>query len=39
MNYTLCGLDPTIGWGRGSFVDRAANAVEAAYWEWIRSRQ
>lgn len=38
MNYTLCGLDLTIGWGRGAFVDRAANAVEAAYWEWLKSR-
>jgi hypothetical protein len=38
MNYTLCGLDLTVGWGRSSFVDRAANAVEAAYWQWIKNR-
>lgn len=39
LNYSLVGLDPTVGWGDGSFVDRAANGVEKAYWEWLRSRR
>lgn len=38
LNYSLCGLDPTVGWGSSAFVDRAANAVEEAYWEWLAAR-
>jgi hypothetical protein len=39
LNYDLLGLDPTIGWWRGATVDERANAVEDAYFEWIRSRR
>lgn len=38
LNYDLLGLDPTIGWWRGATVDRRANAMEDAYYAWLRSR-
>ena len=38
LNYDLLGLDPTIGWWRGATVDARANAMEDAYYAWLRSR-
>ena len=38
LNYDLLGLDPTIGWWRGATVDARANALEDAYYLWLRSR-
>ena len=38
LNYDLLGLDPTIGWWRGATVDTRANALEDAYYLWLRSR-